>query len=324
MSHILILAPPPPHHVTVTRLSDLDQSWSSLPNHFQETPATDFAFSSPFQCFTPASAVHFKHVCETYYNTPSEYSTARTSACLRGCPRLEQAVLHCKAGLESIATRLVGQKLSLHAMHYEWAHVNVQRKAQQRPVDDWHMDSMPFVLVTVLTTHDQDTGGSLVVQSPNNSTPPVRCKLRYPGESILMQGSHIRHKAEPSATGERLTLVTSFVLDSCATYDSSSIRMAVQYTPEVDCIDQYLHHAMARFARVEKGNTCSAVTVEIEKVRNAREEIAEIVGYDRKKCSNPELIAAFDRWAAVNDVLGMWLLTRKNCTTVRRDLESKM
>jgi hypothetical protein len=196
-------------------------------------------------------------------------------------------------------------------MRHEWAHVNVQREAL-RPVDDWHQDSMPFVLVTVLTNHEQDPGGSLIVRrsvEEDGGGPELKCKLRYPGESILMQGSHIWHKAEPSQTGERLTMVTSFVADSLEVYDTSSIRLAVQYTPPHECVHQFLNHALARIYEKKRDVGDEEEVRELvreketEKIIAALQEIQLLVRYNRDTCGDPRMVAAFDRWLGVSDVL---------------------
>ena len=296
----------------ITRLSQLmppSTHYTQLTNQWDEPPVADFAFSAPFQCFTPDSALHLKRICYTHYHTHHEYSTARTSACLRGVPEIEQAIFSCKTKLEELASRLVGLPLQLHPMNYEWGHVNVQRQAQTNPVDNWHQDSMPFVLVTVLTNHQHDTGGTLVVKPPRcaGHDHPVKCKLQRPGESILMQGSQLWHLAEPSATGERLTLVTSFVPVSCLVYDASSIRIAVQYTPPVECIEQFLSHAMARFNQVPPNAGSAAVTREINKVIQAKHEIQWVLGYGNNGGTRDQVLgAAFERWEVVNGALLKW------------------
>ena len=122
-----------------------------------------------------------------------------------------------------------------------------------------------------------------------------------------MQGSQLWHLAEPSATGERLTLVTSFVPVSCLVYDASSIRIAVQYTPPVECIEQFLSHAMARFNRVPPNAGSAAVTREINKVITAKNEIQLVLGYGNNVGTRDQLLStAFERWEVVNGALANW------------------
>lgn len=238
----------------IDRLSESCSKWAELPNRWGELPCIDFAIAHPFQLLTRASASKLKAIAETYYGGANEYSTARTSCCLRGCAKLEESVCERRSELESITSRLVGAPMRLHTMRYEWAHVNVQKSGgQERPVDNWHQDSTPFVLITVLTDHTADSGGDLHTAYPADATfegsdvqTTCRYKLMQPGESMLMQGSHIWHKANPSIEHERMTLVTSFTVDLRTVYDSTSIRIAIQYSPQASAIHHYLRHCLGR------------------------------------------------------------------------------
>ena len=154
--------------------------------------------------------------------------------------------------------------------------MNVQRKAQSQPVDNWHEDSMPFVLVTLLTNHEDDPGGALLVQRDDGNAASrdhgdhgdhgdlsklgdlggnhqnenvFTCKLRLPGEAVLMQGSQLRHCAQQSQTGARLTMVTCFVPATGRYVDSSSIRIAVLYSPPGEAARQFGAHVCERTAR---------------------------------------------------------------------------
>ena len=238
----------------IDRLSESCSKWAELPNRWGELPCIDFAIAHPFQLLTRASASKLKAIAETYYGGANEYSTARTSCCLRGCAKLEEAVCERRSELESITSRLVGAPMRLHTMRYEWAHVNVQKTGgQERPVDNWHQDSTPFVLITVLTDHAADGGGELHTAYPAGDAfeggdvqTTCRYKLKQAGESMLMQGSHIWHKANPSIEGERMTFVTSFTVNLPTVYDSTSIRVAIQYSPQGLATHYYLKHCLGR------------------------------------------------------------------------------
>lgn len=284
----------------VKRLSDIHgDKWSGLKNRFGDPADVDFALSSTFQLFTKASATAFKAVCEEYYSSEYEYSTARTSACIRGAPKLTAAVRAIAPALESTVSSLAGVPLRVLDFDWEIAHVNVQRTPQSRPVDNWHQDSTPYVLVTVLTDHREDPGGSLLVNtSPKVFTFPkeveeekevCRCKLTIPGEAVFMQGSHIWHCAQASAIGERLTLVTSFYAPSPASFFSHSIREALLYSPPAPCILQYLKLQLCRFLgsvsllqtenNWTNGNSCAldVLTAELYKLEPAVQEFTNLL-----------------------------------------------
>eukprot|EP01045_Picozoa_sp_COSAG04_P013391 COSAG04_NODE_948_length_9222_cov_3.318097_5_plen_167_part_00 len=111
-----------------------------------------------------------------------------------------------------------------------------------------HDDSTPFVLVTVLTDHQADPGGALLVARPAGQE-PLRLKLRRPGEAILMQGSQLRHCAQQSLTGERLTVVTSFVPAEPHLRDTTSMRVGVLFSPPGSAVTQYTRHMHSRLRR---------------------------------------------------------------------------
>lgn len=182
--------------------------------------------------------------------------------------------------------------MKVHPIVYERAHVNIQRVAQTVPVDNWHVDSTPFVLVTVLTDHEDDTGGSLLVRTTKCEVGEVRTKLKRPGQAILMQGSQIWHCAEASRKGKRLTMVTSFFCDSPSVYDTTSIRIALLYSPPLPTLTQYIEHALGRIKRGadallrkivqdEKGDDSRDIALvlclEISKLRDATFEIASLL-----------------------------------------------
>ena len=192
--------------------------------------------------------------------------------------------------IESRVSRIVGHRLKIHPIIFERDHVNVQSDVQDKPIDNWHQDSTPFVLVTILTQHADDSGGSLLVRARQEDGNILRAKLKYPGQAILMQGSHIWHCAQESAKGKRLTMVTSFYVDETKVYDSTSIRIALQYSPPLATLTQFVNHVLRRLvrctrelgARVEKGdaNPAPLLTVirsETQKMLKSSLEIANLL-----------------------------------------------
>ena len=240
--------------VRVVRLSDIHgNAWRDTENTAGLRPCVNFAISEPFQLLTPASAAHLKDVALRELGGESEYSTARTSACIRGSPALEGLMKSMQPELEDMATRLVGNgmRLKMVKMNLEHAHLNVQREVQDHPVDNWHQDSTPFVLIIILTDHTNDPGGNLLVRHNGTGTKQdqtYRWKLTKPGEACLVQGSHIWHMAQQSEVGERFTLVTSFYCDDPVVYDITSINAGLQYSDPVCAVNQFLDHCLSRIS----------------------------------------------------------------------------
>lgn len=238
--------------VPVLRLSDfLGEGWRSKKNSYGEPAMVDFAMSAPFQLYSEDTAKMLRKTGERYFNSEHEYSTKRTSGCIRGAPDLVSYVDHMTDQLEAMASRIVGGGLRLRVLKAatDMAHLNIQRTVQQRPVDNWHQDSAPFVVVTVLTNHTEDPGGELLVRKKDENDSVHRCKLSIPGQAIFMQGSQIWHMAQQSELGKRMTLVTCFYVEDAMVYDSSSLRAPLGYSPPAEVAMEYLVHALRRFMK---------------------------------------------------------------------------
>ena len=135
-------------------LSDINgPEWKRLPNDYGEYPDVNYAFCEPMELFTTGTSRYLLEAARRHYGTDREYSTARTSACLRGVSEINEVLRDapCRARLEQIVSGLVGVPMRMHPSHLETAHINVQKDVQDGPVDKWHHDSTPFVLVTLLT-----------------------------------------------------------------------------------------------------------------------------------------------------------------------------
>ena len=181
----------PEKGVEVIKLSELNgENWKDMRNRFGDHRMTDFALTEPFQLFTPESANVLREIADKAYFGPHKYSTERTSACVRGCPELVNIMgeKERRTELERIVSAFTGQNMKMVPITYEHSHTNVQREPQDKPVDNWHQDSMPYVMVTILTEHSKDPGGSLLVKKEGEFGKEYRCKLKTPGEAVFMQG----------------------------------------------------------------------------------------------------------------------------------------
>ena len=181
----------PEEGVKVITLSELHgKNWKELSNQWGDQRMADFALTEPFQLFSPESANALRKIVEQNYHSCYEYTTTRTSACLRGCPELFDIIggKKCRVKLERIVSAFTGVAMKMLPITYEHTHVNIQREPQNKPVDNWHQDSVPYVMVTILTEHSKDPGGHLLVKKEGQLGNEYRCKLQTPGEAVFMQG----------------------------------------------------------------------------------------------------------------------------------------
>jgi hypothetical protein len=129
-----------------------------------------------------------------------------------------------------------------------------------KPVDVWHIDSVDYVLVILLSDASNMVGGDLLVARLNGGDPALAIetintrgidpseydKASYPGpgHAILMQGSRIAHCVTPviEAVEPRLTVVNSY--QSLNVFEEDKTRF-VTYR-DVDGIDtaryEYARH----------------------------------------------------------------------------------
>ena len=131
--------------------------------------------------------------------------------------------------LTALFSRLAGQPLMPHSMPSNYAHTNIGEIGDQRNVDQWHADSVPFVVVILISDMTGASGGSLeliphleppaafeLLRATDNQPPADRLlTASYPeaGSAIFMQGSRIIHHVTPvrNAREPRITVVNSYM-----------------------------------------------------------------------------------------------------------------
>lgn len=145
--------------------------------------------------------------------------------------------------LARVSSSLIGIPVRLHALRREWTHVNVQLEVQNRPVDSFHYDYVPFVFVTMLRKAPGDGTGALVLnigggggkkeeekgkkgekEEENIGGDFLTVRLEV-GESVLVQGSHVRHQANQSLEGCRISLVVSLMPASVLHVDTTWVSV---------------------------------------------------------------------------------------------------
>ncbi len=115
----------------------------------------------------------------------------------------------------ALISKLAGQPLIPHYLPMNYAHVNVGKlpkdptAAANAPVDMWHADSVPFVVIVILSDMKDMVGGELqcvrrkgrpaafdlIKQTDNHVEPKDLLNVSYErqGYALFMQGSEIVH-----------------------------------------------------------------------------------------------------------------------------------
>ena len=232
-----------PNKQDIKRLSELDPNWRSKKNVFGDLPQIDYACCRPFKCLDKDSIEAIKSVINSYRH--EAYSNKRAIT-LRGIPKLQS--WFSSSELEKVVSNLVGVDLIASPLTLEHAHVNLQTASEDHfadtrvAVDDWHYDYVPFVFITMISKSENGQGGRLCTEFGDFDLKE--------GESILVQGSHVKHMAEKANDGNRITLITSFSPKSLDFTDMTQVfPHELPYAPSESLYDQALALRFSRLAR---------------------------------------------------------------------------
>lgn len=239
------------------------------PNHRGDIPEIDFAVAGPFRLLGDDDIQRVREVIQAH--RAWAFTNARSTS-LRGIPALTE--LFDDARLPAVLTRIVGVELALHPMRLERAHVNLQTRSD-KPVDDWHIDYVPFVCV-VMIDGDPSAGGMLRTRMHGDYA-------LGPGEAILLQGAHVEHRAESVTSGERMTVVTSLIpADLSFTDTTRVIRDLLPYAPSEPLAVQAATYRKNRIAqrtrRIGRALDDAALTHEMEALMFEFERWREAAG----------------------------------------------
>lgn len=201
----------------------------------KDSPLSSFAVSEPFRLFSPSAVQRMRE--EIFQPQVQKYqvSSNLAAAQLRGYAKTEAPFTY-QAWTSPEVLAAISQIANLDlvvAMDYEIGHINLsspvsakqdgqvvadiqaekekeEEEEATKPIVDWHTDSYPFVVVTMLSDCTSMLGGETVLRKGDGTT----LKIRGPemGYSVLLQGRYIVHKALRAYGGstERITAVTSF------------------------------------------------------------------------------------------------------------------
>jgi len=131
---------------------------------------------------------------------------------------------HCPVLLKFISN-LIGEQIIPHSMPCNYAHTNFGIVGGDRKVDQWHVDSVPFVLILLLTDLTNAVGGELqivtkpkeialdILQRTDRDRNIQNVGFRVMGDGVVMQGCEIFHCVTPvmKAPDTRITIVNSYM-----------------------------------------------------------------------------------------------------------------
>lgn len=123
--------------------------------------------------------------------------------------------------LDSIVSSFAGESVVAHSMPSNYSHVNIGEPNSGLPVDRWHVDSVDFVLIVLLSDPENMEGGELQVVAnhepdealrlleQHNGSPPAQyirsVKIPAAGWAVMMQGSKIAHHVTEVTKGPEVS-----------------------------------------------------------------------------------------------------------------------
>jgi hypothetical protein len=115
--------------------------------------------------------------------------------------------------------KLTGIDLIPHYLFSNVGHINIGIP-NEKEIDHWHYDSVPYVLIILLTNPDTFVGG--VLEYEKNSE-IFQVNFSDVGCAFFMKGSEIKHHVTQLYSGRRLTLINSY-MDKNEIYDTTNLK----------------------------------------------------------------------------------------------------
>ena len=215
----------PPKKVTMRTTPQFTQV--SFPYENDADLGGGIAYTEPFRLLSESGVRKLRSAVDKEAPTRAK-GNERVPCCLRGLAYLSTAVrqyTECPTLLQ-LFSQLARQPLGVHPISMNIGHTNISKTGADY-VEQWHTDSVDYVLVMILSDLTDMNGGELQVLNVPDATGKMFDDLKAngvpeklvksisylkPGYGIFMQGSKILHrvKAVLEAREPRISMVSSF------------------------------------------------------------------------------------------------------------------
>lgn len=260
------------------------------------------AYSEPFQFLSKQGVKDLRRVVDynIKYAVDGVKNTARIPLCLRGMgyrSKFIRDMNNCPKTLEFLSN-IAGVEIIPSDYETSWGHTNVGVIGNDLPVDQWHIDSVPFVLVILLSDMSDSIGGDLQVikrapfqkaferiqETKNRLSKEEVLTVNYPtqGCAIFMQGSQMVHHVTPviQAKERRISVVNSYQPKNCKYPDDT--RLGVFKNEPETCFHEFARHRAIR-ARQRLDDFLSSESWVSEPTQNAK-ELREVANQLNEAC----------------------------------------
>ena len=241
-------------------------------------PFPGLAFTEPFRLLSEEGVKQLRKIVDRHANNPAlKQSDNRTPLCIRGLGYVSQFVrdFNLSPDVTNILCGLANEPVSAHTMPMNYSQINVGAIGLDRPVDAWHLDSVDYVMVVILSdSRDMDGGKLEVVMRPTDQAMQLMeirkgkfqegetMAVKYPaaGYACFMQGCRMLHHVTPvkSAREPRMTCINSYVSRDVFRSDNTKYQTFVEGDPK--------HVTPLEFARHKAWRTVGTLRYLLERV----------------------------------------------------------
>lgn len=250
-SHIKVLKSDPSAGIGCVKLVELETS-----KYSRKIGLEDLAYTAPFRVLSDEGVKAFNQVIEKHEDEFA-ISTARNPKIIRSLGYISKFVRDLNESNELLdhLSTLANVSVAPHPMVTNYSQINfgeppADKSSAAAPADIWHLDSVDYVLVILLTEGFE--GGELLVSNmdPTQAMARIRAndlpdeltsRIKYPkpGYGIFMQGSRIAHAVAPLTGGNstRITSVSAYSSRDAFRIDRPSIYNALAQNHTKDVYD---------------------------------------------------------------------------------------
>ena len=222
-----------------------------------EVPFGGLAYSAPFRVLSDEGVAAMRGIISDH-EASAEALPSRAAKSLRGLGYKSQFVhdFNYSESMLGHLSKIAGTPIGPHHMGMNMSQINFGEIGAGKPIDEWHLDSVPYVLVVLLSDASGSQGGQLQVAllgDPRETIDKIKMGVvdtseidvvDYPGAgyAIFMQGSRIAHAVSPvvAAREPRITCINSY---------QSLNPFSTDRTVYATFRDTDGHHAPVEFAR---------------------------------------------------------------------------